>query len=316
MKKILVIQTAFIGDVILATPIASELTRLYPNSKIDFLVKKGNEFLTQNNPNINKTWVFDKKQKIKNIIEISKKLKKEKYDLIINLHRYASSAIIGKLSCGNKLYGFDKNPLSFLYSKKFKHDLNSGLHEVERNLSIIKEFGANKLSRPSLHPTETNFRNIHPYLAEDFICIAPASVWYTKQLPIHKWVELINKNLESKIYLIGGPNDSELCNIIIEKSIHKNIENLCGKLSLLDSAALIHESRRIYVNDSGPLHIASAMNTPVTAFFCSTIPQFGFGPLSEDSVIKEVKQLECRPCGIHGYEKCPKNNFKCGEIDL
>jgi len=74
---------------------------------------------------------------------------------------------------------------------------------------------------------------------------------------------------------------------------------------------------RNYVNDSAPLHLASALNAPVSVFYCSTSPKFGFGPLSEDSKIIEVKNLDCKPCGLHGHRSCPKGHFKCGnELEL
>ena len=91
------------------------------------------------------------------------------------------------------------------------------------------------------------------------------------------------------------------------------VENLAGKLTLTESAELIKNARMNYVNDSAPLHMASAMNAPVTAYFCSTVPEFGFGPLSEHSVIVETNEkLSCRPCGLHGHKQCPQGHFNCG----
>jgi heptosyltransferase-2 len=89
---------------------------------------------------------------------------------------------------------------------------------------------------------------------------------------------------------------------------------LAGKLTLLQSAALMRDSKMNYVNDSGPLHFASALNAPVTAFFCSTTPEFGFGPLSDLSEIIEVKNLACKPCGLHGHKECPQGHFNCGNL--
>ncbi len=85
-------------------------------------------------------------------------------------------------------------------------------------------------------------------------------------------------------------------------------------MKLMETAALFSKAHRVFVNDSGPLHIASAMNSPVTAFFCSTTPEFGFGPLSDKSEVVEVKNLECRPCGLHGHKICPKGHFNCGNL--
>lgn len=311
--KILVIQTAFLGDVILATPVMTELKRLFPESSIDILVKKGNESLLKSHPSLHEVLVFDKtKGKYRTIYKLIKQFRKQKYDLVLNLHRFGSSGILAGLSGGKKIYGFGKNPFSFLYTKSFPHSIGDGTHEVERNLSLISEFGAVKIKRPDLQPSLQDYSFIGPYVKEEFYCIAPASVWFTKQLPIEKWLELIKKLDRKKVYLLGSPADYELCQTIIEKSGQSNLENLAGKLTLLQSAALMREATRNYVNDSGPLHLASAVNAKVTAYFCSTIPDFGFGPLSVDAEIKEVKNLDCRPCGLHGYTSCPQKHFRCG----
>ena len=317
MNRILIIQTAFLGDVILATPIMSELKRLFPTAEIDVLLKKGNETLLQNNPNLNYIITFDKSNgKYRSIKRLIKQIRSRKYDLVINLHRFGSSGIITALSGATKKYGFKKNPFSFAYTKKFNHEIGNGLHEVERNLSIIKEFGAVSLKRPDLFPSKLNFEKIESFTTKLYFCMAPASVWFTKQLPKEKWVELIHKIAEKgTIYLLGGKADVSLCDEIIHASGKENVVNLAGQLNLLESAALISKAKRSFVNDSGPLHLASAMNAPVTAFFCSTVPSFGFGPLSEDFEIKEpIEKLDCRPCGLHGFKSCPKGHFKCGNL--
>ena len=318
MERILIIQTAFLGDVILATPVVSELKKIYPNSQIDFLVKKGNESLLSNSPHLHSVLLFDKKNgKWKSMMRLILQFRKTKYDLVINLHRFGSSGILAGLSKGKKRYGFKKNPFSFLYTKKFGHTIGDGTHEVERNLSIIKEFGASKLIRPELFPSSADKTKVASFKIGNYYCLAPASVWFTKQLPQHKWIELINSlPVDATVYLLGAPGDKELCQTIIEKSNNKYSNNLCGELSLLQSAELMRTANRNYVNDSGPLHLASSVNARVTTFFCSTVPDFGFGPLSEDSEIKEVKDLDCRPCGLHGHKECPKGHFKCGEITV
>lgn len=316
MNKILVIQTAFLGDVILATPVVSELKRLYPKASVDMLVKKGNESLLEGNPHLNNIHVFDKKNgKWKNIFKLVRAFRKERYDLVINLHRFASSGIIAGLSKGKKKLGFKKNPFSFLYSSSFPHEIGDGTHEVTRNLSLIESFGANTLVRPTLFPTLEDEQKVKLYSVGNYVCMAPASVWFTKQLPKEKWIELAKSmSSETTIYLLGAPGDHELCDEIKNSINRENITNLAGELSLLQSAALMKNAQRNYVNDSGPLHLASSVNASVTAFFCSTVPNFGFGPLSDDSEIKEVLNLACKPCGLHGHKSCPEGHFKCGDI--
>lgn len=318
VKRILVIQTAFLGDVILATPVISELKRLFPDAKLDMLVKKGNESLLLNNPHLQELHVLNKSNgKWKAIFGLIKEFRRNEYDLVINLHRFGSSGLITAFSKGKKRFGFRKNPFSFLYTKRFAHNIGDGTHEVERNLSIIAEFGAQKLVKPELFPSQKDVDRIEEYLKDDYVCIAPASVWFTKQLPAEKWVELINTfDPNTTIYILGSPDDTNLGDSIIRDAQHSGAINLAGKLSLLQSAALMKSAKRSYVNDSGPLHLASSVNANVTAFFCSTVPDFGFGPLSDDSEIKQVEGLDCRPCGIHGYKACPKGHFKCSEIEL
>ena len=115
-----------------------------------------------------------------------------------------------------------------------------------------------------------------------------------------------------KVYFIGADSDKDLCERI--RGNFPNTENLCGKLNLLDSAALMKNARRVFVNDSAPLHLASSMNARTTAIFCSTIPAFGYSPLADDSKVVDVgSSLGCRPCGLHGHKSCPMGHFKCSE---
>lgn len=313
MKQFLLIQTAFLGDVILATPVISELAQIYPGCTIDVLVRKGNESLLAGNPHVREVMVLDKKQgKYRSLRLLLRKIKAARYDEVINLHRFASTGILTAFSGAPSRVGFDKNPLSFMYTRKVRHSLD-GRHEVERNLECIAHHGAQKLRRPELYPSAENYGKVRTFVKSPYYCLAPASVWFTKQLPGDKWIEL-GKALSAKgtVYLIGGPSDHDLCENIRSAIGAANCENVAGQFSLLESAALMQGAQRNYVNDSGPMHICSAMNAPVTAFYCSTVPAFGFGPLSKDSEIRETPlELECRPCGLHGYKACPKGHFKC-----
>ena len=317
MKKILLIQTAFIGDVILSTPLIANLHKQFPNIQIDYLVKKGNEELLSGHPNVNKVFLFDKGNKWVSLRENIRLIRQEKYDTIVNLHRYASSGLICALSGARQKIGFKKNPFSFLYSKSYKHSIGNGEHEVDRNLTLIASFCDITIRKPSLYPSNEDYTFVSKFQGTAYYCLAPASIWFTKQAPISTWLKLIEKLSDSDhaIFLMGGPNDKALCEQIISEST-KEVKSLAGELSIMQSVAFMKNAKRNFVNDSGPLHFASAVNAPVTAFFCSTIPAFGFGPLSDDAKIIEVAGLPCRPCGLHGHKSCPEGHFKCGELAL
>jgi len=310
----LIIQTAFIGDVILATGLIEKLHQHYSEAKIDFLLRKGNEGLLTGHPLLRTILIWNKKEsKISNLLKIIKQVRRNRYNCVINVHRFASSGFITALSGSKLKIGFDKNPMSFAFTKKIKHQIGN-LHEVQRNHQLIEEITDSHYAKPKLYPTAKDFEKVKSFQAEPYICIAPSSVWFTKQFPAEKWIEFLIsiKDSSNKIYLLGAPADHVVCESIRLASTNENVINVAGKLSFLESAALIKNAVMNFVNDSAPMHLASAMNAPVTAIFCSTVPSFGFGPLSDHSIIIETKEkLDCRPCGLHGFKACPKGHFKC-----
>ncbi|HMX95777.1 MAG: glycosyltransferase family 9 protein [Bacteroidetes bacterium] len=312
MHKILIVQTAYIGDVILATGLIESIHQAFPEAQIDFVLRKGNESLLKNHPFVNKLYIWDKKKnKFSNLIKLIGQIRKERFDLVVNLQRFFSTGLIALCAKSKNKRGYDKNPLSFCYHKKTEHFIGKN-HETYRNFSLIDDLKNIHYQKPHLYFTAEEIQKVQPLKSQPFVCMAPGSVWFTKQLPIAKWAELILTISDNiKIYLIGAPVDAALCNEIRLLSSHPKIEILCGKLTLTESAALMQHAEMNYVNDSAPLHLASAVNAPVTAFFCSTVPEFGFGPLSDKSVIKQVGEMSCRPCGLHGYKSCPLGHFDC-----
>jgi heptosyltransferase-2 len=312
--KILIIQTAFIGDVILATVVIEALNAEYPDAKIDMLVRKGNESLLTNHPKLNKVLVWDKKHnKLLNQIKLIKSFRREKYDIVINLQRFLSSGIFTVFSGAKTTIGFDKNPLSFAFKYRLPHKIAKGIHEVDRNLSLLSPLFSLNKSQMRLYPSDSDYKKVSEFKSKPYIVIAPTSVWYTKQYPENKWVEFINKiELDINILLIGGPDDYSKIEEIISKSRNINCINLSGKLSFLESTALMKDAKMNYVNDSAPMHMASAVNAPTTAIYCSTVPEFGFGPKANKSYIVEIEdKLECRSCGLHGRKECKEGHFDC-----
>lgn len=322
-SKVLIIQTAFVGDVILSTALVESLWDALPGISVHYLVRKGNEGILANNQKIKKVITVRKSKKTKKLPELIIQIRKEKYDAVINVHRFAFSGLLTLLSGAKIRVGFAKNPLSIFYSMRVEHIISKPndkkiWHEIERNFSLITQLGKFELKKPKLYPSASDYEFVSSFQTEPYIVIAPSSVWKTKRLPRPRWQELLTKHLsQKKVYLIGSADDKEFCQSIINNSGHENCENLAGKLSFLQSASLMQSAIVNLVNDSGPLHIASAMNANVKAFFLSTIPEFGFGPLSDNAEILQTKRnLSCRPCGIHGKTACPEGHFNCSDIKL
>jgi len=331
VQKFLVIQTAFIGDVVLATALLEKLHGYYPDAQIDFLVRKGNEALLAGHPWLHEVLVWDKKQnKLKNLWTMGRLIRGKKYSTVINVQRFAATGLLTMFSGAKETIGFDKNPFSRFFTHRIPHVISvpekageappvkSGggtpaLHEIDRNQALISAFTDDRPVRPRLYPTAEDSEKVRVYKGAPYITISPASVWFTKQYPGDKWADFIRQiPAQYKIFLLGAPSDRPLTQSIVARAGTDNLVDLSGKLTFLQSAALMRDAIMNYVNDSAPMHFASSVNAPVTAVYCSTIPGFGFGPLSDESYIVEIAEpLDCRPCGLHGYKACPLGHFNC-----
>jgi heptosyltransferase-2 len=302
--------------VVLATPLVEKLHVFFPDAQIDFLVRKGNESLFTGHPFIHEVLVWDKKKnKRSNLFRILSIIRGNRYDKVINVQRFFATGLLTAFSKARETIGFDKNPLSFLFTKKIKHIVGGegARHETERNLQLVLEFTDTSFYKPKLYPSSKDFSSVERWSSDKFITLSPASVWFTKRYPASKWISFIGRVPSGyKMFLLGGPGDIHFCTGIQESSNKPELTVLAGTLSFLESAALMTMASMNYVNDSAPMHFASAVNAPVTAIYCSTIPAFGFGPLSDIRHIVEIeKPLYCRPCGLHGYATCPEKHFKC-----
>lgn len=311
------IQTAFIGDAVLSTAVLESLHQTNAAIQIDVLVRKGNGKLFHQHPFVRKVFEWDKQRhKYLHWFTLLFEIRENKYDCVINLQRFTATGLWTAFSGARVSIGFDKNPISFLFTHKVKHEIgNTALHEIDRNHLLLEPIGNFVKAKPKLYPTALDFQTIAAYKKIPYICIAPSSVWFTKQFPLHRWIQFLKVlPFEGAIYIIGASTDKNIGDQIIQALPQKKIINMAGRLDFLTAAALQKGAIMNYVNDSAPLHFASAMDAAVTVIYCSTIPSFGFGPLSNLSFIVETEQnLACRPCGLHGKKQCPQKHFNCAE---
>lgn len=320
MEKILVIQTASIGDVILVTSLLEKLHHKFPDSQIDLLLKSPNQQLFTQHPFINNLWIWQKDdKKYLRLWDLCDRIRKEKYDVVFCIQRFFSSGLVTLYSGAKKRIGFKKNPLSIFFTHRVEHKIEQGIHEVDRNISLLEGYWCKTAPRPTLYPTKQDHAKTSIYKQGNYYTLSPASLWPTKTLEKEKWIELTNHiPQDSTLYLLGSKQDYELCQYIKKHSQHTNTFNLSGELTLLQSAALMRDAKMNFTNDSAPLHLCTSVNAPVTAVFCSTTTDFGFTPLSDDSLVVEVQpQPKCKPCGLHGAKQCKLGTFECSKnIDI
>ncbi len=314
-SRILVIQTAFLGDAILATSVLESLHEAFPATRLDFLVRQGHESLFDGHPFLYRVLVWNKqKDRYRNLWQLLRDIRAQRYDQVITLQRFASTGFLTTFSGAKQRIGFDKNPFAFGFTTTKPHKLEAGTHEIERNFTLIEDKVGEVVQPPRLYPAEAHRQAVKKYQSGPYICLAPASIWFTKQYPAERWAALLAALPATySVCLLGSPADVDLGEKLIGLSSRKaSVTNLCGQLSFLESAALMQGAAMNYVNDSAPMHIASAVNAPVCAVYCSTVPSFGFGPLSDRSFVVEAEEvLPCRPCGLHGHRACPEGHFRC-----
>ena len=316
IKRILIAQTAFVGDVILVTSLIRETKKLFPEAEIDVLVIPATKTILANNPYISEILVFAKKSgKFFSFLNILRQLRKKRYDLVLIPHSSFTSALLCNLAGIKKRIGYSGKLRSLLMT-----DLVSPapeIHRIERNFSLLQPHGFSHGDwQTELYPSaedETKVQSLLPPKTKPRIAIAPGSVWKTKCWPEEYYTELVNL-LKERVDLIfvGAREEAELCTRIINKSGTAAL-NLAGQTTLLQSAAVIRQCDLIICNDSGALHLANAMQTPVLAFFGPTVKRFGFYPYRGSDKVFE-KELECRPCSHHGPMKCPLGHHNCMKL--
>jgi heptosyltransferase-2 len=319
-ENILIIQTAFLGDSILTLPMIQKLKGKYPNSKISVLCIPSTKEIFENSLSVDEVLIYDKKYSQKSFYDLLKLIgiiRKKKYTHVFSPHRSARSALITCLSGANLTFGFDIAAMSFLYKTQIKYQKNN--HEVARNLDLIGyDTSGNRwkiLPEIILNPeTIKKINNFPPIIDKNkIIAIAPGSVWNTKIYPHKYFINIIESLIDEKtfIVLIGGKEDEILCNEI-EKFFSFHVKSFAGVLNVKESIALLQHCSVLLSNDSAPTHLGMIANIPTIAIYCSTVPSFGFYPYNNESSYISYDELDCKPCGIHGYRECPLKTFDCG----
>lgn len=316
--KILIIHTAFIGDIVLSTPLIRRVKECYPEAKITYVTTVAGASILRNNPNISEIIEYDKRgihKGIKGIWQLGKRLRYENFDMVITPHRYFRSSLLSWLSRATIRIGYRIASGAFLFTKKIEYDKSK--HEVEKLLSFLGDVDGDLKERYpiELYPEIKNIEKVDKIWKdrglerEKVVVVAPGSRWFTKRWLMENFNTLIGKLLDKniKVIVIGGEEEKYLNIDRVEE-----IVDLRGKTSLLDVAEILKRSDVVVTNDSSPIHIASAFkNIFIVAIFGPTVERFGFFPWSKNSEVIQVEGLRCRPCAIHGGSKCPKGDFRC-----
>ncbi|NCN09145.1 MAG: lipopolysaccharide heptosyltransferase II [Leptospira sp.] len=328
-SKILIIQTAFLGDLILTTAFFQQVRKHYPQAQIDVIVNKGTETVLAGSPDIDNVIPLNKKEIKKNLIKFFiflRNLRKANYELVFCPHFSFRSSLMSWATGAHIRIGYKESGFSFLHTQTVSRPTR-GPHEVNKLFSLLWDdeynFPRGRDARPILYLNDEDFGRIALKLNKnpsEFIVLAASSLWETKRYPEEGFIGLARSILQKTHYsivLIGSKSDTALTKNIYQGLLLDRAEwadrilDLAGETSLQELAYIISKSKIVISNDSSPVHFASAFNIPTLLIYGATIPEFGYSSLAENHIISEISGLSCRPCGIHGGTFCPVKHFRC-----
>jgi len=310
-SRVVVIQTAFLGDVVLTTGLLTSLAERF--GPVDLVTTRAAAGLLEGHPAVRRVLVYDKRggdRGIGGLVRTARELRSAGYARAYLPHRSLRSAALALLARIPERIGFAGSPGALAYTRAVARPAAG--HEAERILALAGPELGGAPARVALGLTARDRSEAADWLAahgvaEPFVAMAPGSIWGTKRWP--GYAELAAR-IPEPVVIIGGPEDRALGETIAAAAPGR-VQVAAGALSLRGSAALLERARVLVTNDSAPLHLGSAVGTPIVAIFGPTIPGFGFGPRGEADRIIERTGLPCRPCSSHGPEVCPLGHHRC-----
>ena len=310
----LVIQTSFLGDVVLTTPL---LTHLATRGPVDVITTPAGGALLESHPAVRRVIRYDKRgaqSGLSGVRALAASLQSQRYAAAFMAQGSWRSAALAWLARIPTRVGFDTSSGRLLYTAQVEY--RRDCHHAERLFRLAASDPQSAPPAPSLLPRDADRAAVTallteaPFGAAPFVVLAPGSVWATKRWPF--FAELLAALPEPYgIVVAGGGEDRPLAAAIVAAAPARVLD-ATGRLPLLASADLIGRAAAVITNDSLPQHLASAMATPTVTIYGPTLPSFGFGPLApRHTVVEHAPGLDCRPCSAHGPQRCPRAHFRC-----
>jgi heptosyltransferase-2 len=318
IRRVLIIQTAFLGDVILITPLIRATSEVFPKALIDVLTIPETAPVLADNPHVRDTLTFDKRgNKMLAFIRTLREIRRNRYDLAISPHSSLTSAYLMRLGGIRERLGFERWRASGHLTLKVPH--LKGVHKARKNLHLLSVFTDHEFNmQTEVFPDQTmvaraaKIKSGLPRPDKPVIAVFPGSIWLTKRWPEDHFVTLVRQLDAAGFNLIlgGSPSERDLCELVIQAS-GVSAFDMAGETGPLEAAAVIEQCDLVICNDSAPLHLANAVRTDVFAIGGPTdMRQMGYFPFREQDVIFEA-DLKCRPCGSHGGRRCPEGHHRC-----
>jgi ADP-heptose:LPS heptosyltransferase len=306
-KKILITRTDKLGDVILTLPMISEIRRIFPDSDISFLTKSYVKDLMNGYPSFDKLVLLEDHV---GFFAFLKFLRKEKFDIIINVFPRFKLAFLFFLAGVKCRVGTGYRWYSFMYNKKlYEHRKDAVKHESEYNIDLLKtitnraRYHSNFVFTYSVEDKlnlESKLNKFNFSLSEKYIIVHPGSKGSAKDWSVENFKLYIKKFFEEfeqiKVVLTGIQEEEKILidiNNSVSSEFKKNVILLCGNLNLKELMILIDNSKLFVSNSTGPIHIAGALNKKIIGFYPNLAPmnESRWRPLSENAIIMKPDSL-------------------------
>jgi heptosyltransferase-2 len=322
-EKILVVQTSFLGDLVLTTPLIAEVRRHFPKAHLSVLCAPMGKDILAGHPDLDEIITYRKRRngaRRQSLWRLAQELRARNFTLALSPHKSLRTALLLFLARIPRRIGFRQSAGWFLYHQRVNRDASR--HDVDRNLALLGPLGVELHERGraprlgvSVAARESVARLFHSLEIGGkgmIFGVNPGSVWHTKRWTPEGYAKLIvalKRKYGGQVVLFGGPDDR----VVVEKILALSdnaASSLVGRIGLGELAAAVERCDVFITNDSGPMHVAVARGVPVVAIFCATTPSLGFYPYAAKAVVVE-KELPCRPCGTHGGRRCPLGTEDC-----
>jgi heptosyltransferase-2 len=313
---VLIVRFSAIGDILLITPLLRAIRVRHPGARIAVLTKQPYAPLLSHNPNLSEVLAVGTDE---GILSIAERIRGVRYSHLLDLHGNLRSHLLRRLAPGPwRSYG--KRTLERAVLITTKHDRYDGdVPVAERYFEAAKELDVEPDGGPPdfFISEEADCRAAERLVAlglgreRPIVAIAPGAAHATKRWPVEYWVELVGRVTKTgaDVAILGGPDDAEAASAIASAA-GANVGTLAGALGLQETGAVIRRSEVLISGDTGVMHMATGVGTPVVALFGPTVRQFGFFPYRSPSSVVEL-DLPCRPCSAHGTRRCPLGHHHC-----
>ncbi len=315
--RLLLVQTSFLGDTILSTPVIAGIKQIYPQAELWMMTTPISADLVRRDPLLAAVIPYDKRGSesgFSGLLRMSWKLKSMRFDKVFSLHRSYRTSLMLYLAAIPVRIGCSDAKLRFLYNVIRKRDFSQ--HDVIRNLSILSGEAGFKPAGMAMRLYPPLPGEIDPGLVESlnqsipYAVLVPGSAWKTKMWHWRGFREvaeyLVDRNI--RVVLLGARSEQETC---ARAAQGLDLINLAGRTGISEAMYIIQHARLVVCNDSMSLHMASALKVPTVAVFCATSPDFGYGPWMNRAIVVEHENLPCRPCRPHGSQACPNGSESC-----